>query len=369
MADSSISGTLGAALAELQFDTGENTTVAATVTVPSAFTGTITFQVLYDTLEGWVTAACFTRAGAGATSTLTAAGSRFINVTGALSVRAKMTAYTSGAVVATLAGSPAIGAGASSGGGGGAATIADGADVAEGTTTDVGIITDIGGTQIGFQRGNIKMWLNFLARIPAALVGGRLDVNVGAGTVTANQGTQNAAGTASWNMQGAGAAGASVVGNPVIEGLCAIALGTDPTAVAAGQAVCAIANRHGVPYTIGGHPNVISVRANYAAAQTDTALVTVAGGSRAVVTGFLLTASNANTVNVSAVFGLGTTNTPTTTGVLGAHPGIAPGSGFGRGGGSGIVGFGADGEDLRITMSAPTGGSVDVSCTYFLLPA
>jgi len=39
------------------------------------------------------------------------------------------------------------------------------------------------------------------------------------GTTTANQGTPNAAGTASWPVQGAAAAGAAVAGNPVLMGV------------------------------------------------------------------------------------------------------------------------------------------------------
>jgi hypothetical protein len=44
------------------------------------------------------------------------------------------------------------------GGGGGASTIADGADTAEGTTTDVAIVTDIAGTVSGKLRGVVKIF-------------------------------------------------------------------------------------------------------------------------------------------------------------------------------------------------------------------
>jgi hypothetical protein len=199
MANAALSTTLGAANAQVgPFDTGDNTAISATVT--GTFVGTVTFQVLYDATEGWVNAPCVTRAGAAATSTLTAAGSRFINVSGALSVRALMNPYTSGTAEVTFAASPAISVAAASsgGGGGGAATIAEGADVTEGSTTDAavtgdnagtvnghlrgltkvsgdnadaGIITDIAGSQTGFLRGAIKQWITYLSRFPAALGG------------------------------------------------------------------------------------------------------------------------------------------------------------------------------------------------------
>jgi hypothetical protein len=54
----------------------------------------------------------------------------------------------------------------SGGGGGGAATIADGADVAEGATTDAAVITDTAGTVSGKLRGLVK-WA--FERMPASL--------------------------------------------------------------------------------------------------------------------------------------------------------------------------------------------------------
>jgi hypothetical protein len=154
-------------------------------------------------------------------------------------------------------------------------------------------------------------------------------------------------------------------GNPVKIGMTAIAYGTNPTAVAAADRTTWYGNRAGIPFTLGGHPNIVSIRLNSTGANTDAAIVTVAGGLKIVVTSLMVTASNANTVNVSVVIGFATATTPTTTAVVGAHPNIAPGSGFGRGGGSGIIGVGADGEDLRITSSVPTGGSIDTVVSYF----
>jgi hypothetical protein len=193
MADRVFSGSLAADNAVVAVDTGQNTAYSAVVT--GTFVGTVTLQVIYDGTEGWVNAGCFTRAGVSATATLTAVGNRLINTAGALSVRALMHPYTSGTATVTLAGVAATNP-AQSGALGGAVTIADGGDVAQGTTTDAGIITDVSGTVIGFLRGAIKQWITFLSRLPAALVGGRLDVNLGAApaTITANSTLQ--AGTA-----------------------------------------------------------------------------------------------------------------------------------------------------------------------------
>jgi len=47
------------------------------------------------------------------------------------------------------------------------------------------------------------------------------------------------------------------------------------------------------------------------------------------------------------------------------HPGIAPGSGVVEGNGSGILGIGASGEDVRVTCEDAVGGSINIIVTYF----
>jgi len=156
-------------------------------------------------------------------------------------------------------------------------------------------------------------------------------------------------------------------GNPIKVGHKAIAHGTNPTAVAAADRTDWYANRAGVPFVIGGHPNIVTFEAAYTAAQTDAAIVTIAGGLKIVVTEIEALCDNANTVDVGVRVGFGTTTTPTTTGVVLTHPGIAAGSGVIRGNGSGIVGVGADGEDLRITCEAPTTGSIRILVSYYTI--
>ena len=156
-------------------------------------------------------------------------------------------------------------------------------------------------------------------------------------------------------------------GEPVKVGYKAIAHGTNPTAVAAADRTNGYANRAGIPFVIGGHPNIITFEAAYTAAQTDTAIVTIAGGLKIVVTEIEALCDTANTVNVACRVGFGATTTPTTTGVVLTHPGISAGSGVVRGNGGGILGVGADGEDLRITCTAPTTGSIRVLVSYYTI--
>lgn len=158
-------------------------------------------------------------------------------------------------------------------------------------------------------------------------------------------------------------------GAPLLNGYRAIAHGTNPTAVAAADRTVGFANRAGVPFVIGGHPNVVVYTQNFTAAQTDTALVTVAGGLKIVVTRVTATAHNANTVNVAVRIGFGATVVPAygNAGIVASHPGVPAGGGFTVGDGSGILGVGADGEDLRLTSGVPTSGSLDVSVSYFTI--
>jgi hypothetical protein len=160
---------------------------------------------------------------------------------------------------------------------------------------------------------------------------------------------------------------ATDAGSTLAVGYRAIAHGTNPTAVAAADRTVGYANRAGVPFTIGGHPNIVTIEAAYTAAQTDTAIVTVSAGTKIVVTAAGFTCDAANTVDVGFRVGFGTANTPTTTGVVLTHPGVAAGSGYSRGDGNGMLGVGADDADLRITSEVPTTGSCRVLVTYYTI--
>src|SRR5574343_1712844 len=70
-------------------------------------------------------------------------------------------------------------------------------------------------------------------------------------------------------------------GNPVKIGAKAIAHGTNPTAVAAADRPDLYANRAGVLFTIGGHPNVVTLKhTTITTAVTDAAIITVSAGTK-----------------------------------------------------------------------------------------
>jgi hypothetical protein len=157
--------------------------------------------------------------------------------------------------------------------------------------------------------------------------------------------------------------------------LGALAHSANPTAVTAGEAVRWAANRAGVPFVIGGHPNILSPEFTFLAsdgAQTNQALVTVSAGTKIVITEALADcdAANSGATAVRLGFAAATLPSAATTGAAGivlSHPGIVAGSGVGRGTGAGIVATGGDGEDLRLTMEAATGGSCVVNISYFTI--
>ena len=158
-------------------------------------------------------------------------------------------------------------------------------------------------------------------------------------------------------------------GNPIKVGFRTIAHGTNPTAVAAADRTDWLANRAGVPFVMGGHPNILTLKhTTITTAVTDAAIVTVAGGLKIVVTRLSVTLDNASTVFPTVLIGFGATNTPTTTGVLYSHGGFPAGGGTNIGDGSGILGVGADGEDLRITTTGnATGNGLQVTVSYYTI--
>ena len=162
-------------------------------------------------------------------------------------------------------------------------------------------------------------------------------------------------------------------GEPVKIGHVAIAHGTNPTAVAAADRTNWYANRAGVPFVLGGHPNIISVEYLWTTAQTNDAIVTVGAGAKVVVTQVQVTIDEATTVGVGFRIGFGDTlpSAPTdgtaVAGYIASHRGLVPGAGLSRGDGGGILGVGADGENLSITAEAPTSGSASAVISYFTI--
>ena len=178
------------------------------------------------------------------------------------------------------------------------------------------------------------------------------------GTVTAN------AGTGTRDVQGNLAHDAADgTSNPVKMGAKAVAHGASPTAVAAADRTDLYANRHGIPFVIGGHPNPFRVTRKDTAAQTDAILQAVAAGQKAVITAIAIYCDKANTVDVQALVEFDDVTDVRIT----EHPGIAAGSGIVEGNGAGILAVGTDGQDVLWTCEVPTTGSVTVQLTGFLI--
>ncbi len=76
-----------------------------------------------------------------------------------------------------------------------------------------------------------------------------------------------------FTVTGDTAHGVTDAGNPVEIGSQAIAFGTSPTAVTAGQRVRSYATRGGILFHLAGHPNVQTLAVQYTGAQTDTAVI------------------------------------------------------------------------------------------------
>lgn len=209
-------------------------------------------------------------------------------------------------------------------------------------------------------------------RLPSALVSNRLDVNVGAGTVAVTQGTAS-----SLNAQAVGnvAHDAADSGNPIKVGGRAVDYGSNPTAVAAGDRIDFLGNRHGIPFVEEAHPNTQTAEITVVDAdegEIDTPIVSVSSGTRIRVTGVAITLSAATAAPVPCRIGFGSTTLPAASntpvaGIVASHPGIAPGSGLVK---TGMKSKGGDGEDLRITCGdVGSGGSLVAVVEYHTVPA
>ncbi len=103
--------------------------------------------------------------------------------------------------------------------------------------------------------------------------------------------------------------------------------------------------------------------AKYTSAQTNATLKTVAAGKRFVVTAVDVFCDNGNTVDVRVLLEFDDTTDVT----IVEHPGVAPGSGFVIGDGSGQIQIGDDGQNVIVTTSVSTGGSVTVHVSGYLI--
>ena len=152
-------------------------------------------------------------------------------------------------------------------------------------------------------------------------------------------------------------------GAPVKVGTKATDYTTGTTPVTVGDRSDLYADRDGVPWVLGGHPKVERIVTSSGTALNDGVLKTVGANQRFVVTELSAFLDKASGVNLNVVFEFDAG----TDVVVSRHPGIAPGSGYVEGTGSGIIAVGGDGEDLLVTCPAPTGGgTVTVAATGFI---
>ncbi len=250
-------------------------------------------------------------------------------------------------------------------GGAAAVNVQDGGNVitVDGTVTATPAATGAG-TEAGVQR--VTLATDSTGVLSVDDNGNALSVDFG--------GTAPTVSNAGVQVTGDEAHDAADAGNPVKVGHKAVSLGADPTEVAANDRSDWYSNRAGVPFVLGGHPNILTKQLNITdanGAQTDTNMLAgvVAATDRCVVTHITATCDNANTVDVQARCGFGAVNTPANdaAGIILSHPGIAAGSGVSVGTGTGIIGIGGDGEELRVTCEDPVTGSIDFVVGYFII--
>jgi hypothetical protein len=163
-------------------------------------------------------------------------------------------------------------------------------------------------------------------------------------------------------------------GRPVLLGARAKAHGS-MSAVAADDRTRLHANRHGILWTIGGHPNVITRSARIEdadGAQTNASISgAVASGEKLVITRLSVFADASNSGDVYCKIGFGAATIPAST-EAGANSilfeGQLPaGGGITMGDGSGVLAVGADDEELRLTCDDPAAGALNVSFARYVI--
>ncbi len=148
--------------------------------ISGTFVGTVTFEATVDA-SNWFAVPGLNVVTRAIVTTMSVPGIVQVPCAGYASVRARVSAWTSGTIrVEALASENAGNLNAVDQ----AITVADGADVAVGATADAAVETDATGTVSGKLRGLVKLFVNFLSRLPAALAaGGGLKVEGVAGGV------------------------------------------------------------------------------------------------------------------------------------------------------------------------------------------
>jgi hypothetical protein len=349
-----VTGTPTASSSASATATGQET---FTVQVSGTFSATIAFERSFDGGTSWIAWPLEVIGQAVATITSLVASDNKVylfrgRAGGATNVRVRCTAFTSGTVSLKFQSSYAPSDDARETGGNLTSMAA-----VEGAITGAAAITDVNGTMQQYLRGLVK-----LAITAGGFLMGVSKIN---GSTIIEGGIAGSQGTGGNVAHGSSNTGA----NPDYAGGEAIAHGTNPTAVTAAQRTKAYLSRAGIPFVMGGHPNVGNYGMSFTTALTNAIIgPTIGSGLILVITRLTVTMDNANTVFPSMVIGFGASTTPAfattpgTTKVLAGHPGVPAGGGFSIGDGSGIIGIGGDGEELRCTtVGTVTNGYITIS--------
>ena len=118
--------------------------------------------------------------------------------------------------------------------------------------------------------------------------------------------------------------------------------------------------------------SVVTKEWSFDAAQTDVSLQAFSAPESGVVTYIDVSTGNSTSVDVAVRIGFATTTLPTLTqnsstgnpGMAFSHSGIARGGGMVKANGGAPIAIGAAGDPLRLTCTAPTGGSLRVIIGY-----
>lgn len=159
-------------------------------------------------------------------------------------------------------------------------------------------------------------------------------------------------------------------GNPVLLGGRGVNHAATPTPVDSADRVRWLFNRHGIPFVLGGHPQIKCGVFSVTTSKSQNAIIAAQGtNTRIVVTQCHVTldGSDTNIVAVAVGFGVGATVQATQAyGRILSHSGLTAGGGIVVGDGSGIIGIGGKNESLDITCDAPSNGML-VGFTYFTI--
>lgn len=162
-------------------------------------------------------------------------------------------------------------------------------------------------------------------------------------------------------VRGAVAHGSVDDGYPVGIGSTTVELSTDPTEHAAGDRSSLLSTRHGIPFVLGGMPNILNAHVQITSSAT-TALIAATASERIVVTSILTMADNGNggDQKVALKWASGS--------VFCQHAGLAPGSGYGWGNGGGVISISTNANEA-LNVDTDASETVDVQCTYFKIPS